>query len=127
MLLDRILTHIVNRISNTSYHLQYLSAVLPRWICLRCKTQLDNMRCGNFFECGVTCHYQVTEKVCACGSDSANLFSSLGYSQQWLTYTHLHAVSGSIMLLQHPADTLKKISVMHVIKLGFAPVSFPPG
>ncbi len=23
--------------------------------------------------------------------------------------------------------TLKKISVMHVIKLGFAPVSFPPG
>ncbi len=24
-------------------------------------------------------------------------------------------------------DTLKKISVMHVIKLGFAPVSFPPG
>jgi hypothetical protein len=22
---------------------------------------------------------------------------------------------------------LKKISVMHVIKLGFAPVSFPPG
>jgi hypothetical protein len=23
--LDRILTHIVNRISNTSYHLQYLS------------------------------------------------------------------------------------------------------
>jgi hypothetical protein len=24
-------------------------------------------------------------------------------------------------------NTLKKISVMHVIKLGFAPVSFPPG
>jgi len=24
-------------------------------------------------------------------------------------------------------DALKKISVMHVIKLGFAPVSFPPG
>jgi hypothetical protein len=25
------------------------------------------------------------------------------------------------------SNTLKKISVMHVIKLGFAPVSFPPG
>ncbi len=25
------------------------------------------------------------------------------------------------------SSTLKKISVMHVIKLGFAPVSFPPG
>ncbi len=51
MLLDRILTHIVNRISNTSYHYSTCLAVLPRWICLWCKTQLDNMRCGNFFEC----------------------------------------------------------------------------
>ncbi len=25
------------------------------------------------------------------------------------------------------SGTLKKISVMHVIKLGFAPISFPPG
>ncbi len=31
----------------------------------------------------------------------------------------------SIEHLSKPA--LKKISVMHVIKLGFAPVSFPPG
>jgi hypothetical protein len=31
------------------------------------------------------------------------------------------------MLRLPVAYTLKKISVMHVIKLGFAPVSFPPG
>jgi hypothetical protein len=33
-------------------------------------------------------------------------FPGLGYSQLWLTYTHLHAVRGSIMLLQHQADML---------------------
>jgi hypothetical protein len=42
--------------------------------------------------------------------------------------TQLHQVIGvylvNILLL---LIALKKISVMHVIKLGFAPVSFPPG
>jgi hypothetical protein len=46
LLLDRILTHIVNHLSNTSYHLQYLYC--PGGYVV--KTQLDNMRCGNFFE-----------------------------------------------------------------------------
>jgi hypothetical protein len=32
------------------YILLFTVLVLPRWICLRCKTQLDNMRYGNFFE-----------------------------------------------------------------------------
>ncbi len=39
-------------------------------------------------------------------------------------YEHKRAEGRLIFLFVH---TLKKISVMHVIKLGFAPVSFPPG
>jgi hypothetical protein len=41
--------------------------------------------------------------------------------------------AAQLLLSPTPVDNttstaaLKKISVMHVIKLGFAPVSFPPG
>jgi hypothetical protein len=39
---------------------------------------------------GVTCHYQVTEKVCADGSDSANLFSQFGL---FTAVAHLYSPS----------------------------------
>jgi hypothetical protein len=34
---------------------------------------------------------------------------------------------GECGIMTEALSALKKISVMHVIKLGFAPVSFPPG
>jgi hypothetical protein len=49
LLLDIILTHIVNHMA---IHLIIYSIVLPRWICLQCKTQLDNMHCGYFLSAG---------------------------------------------------------------------------
>ncbi len=52
LLLDRILTHIVNHLSNTSYHLQSLYCP-GGYVFFRCKTQLDNMRCGIFLSEGL--------------------------------------------------------------------------
>ncbi len=37
--------------SHKQYILSFTVLVLPRWICLRCKSQLDNIRCVIFFEC----------------------------------------------------------------------------
>ena len=38
--------------SHKQYILSFPVFVLPRWKWNRCKTQLDNMHYGNFFECG---------------------------------------------------------------------------
>jgi hypothetical protein len=63
-------------------HKQYILSftvllVLPRWICLRYKSQLDNIRCGIFFECTAVRTSNklsyIVEFVLSCNASTAGL------------------------------------------------------
>ncbi len=49
--------------SHKQYILSFTVLVLPRWICLRCKSQLDNTRCVIFFECVSAVHRFIPQSI----------------------------------------------------------------
>ncbi len=79
-----------------------------------------------------------TESLWSQGPGTRDFWKSYSIRPRYSTFKHFRAYSAcdeigsqyaqhAMKLVPRMLSALKKISVMHVIKLGFAPVSFPPG
>ncbi len=58
--------------------------ILPQWIWVRCKTQLDNMSCGNFFEGGLVTPLLARSRILTASRFATEEYSPILYSsKEW--------------------------------------------
>ncbi len=124
---------ISSSIHNSDVNSQYLiSALVNMWKFL---AALIKKRRASFFRVVLYCRDFVTQYLTVSawsyfkaeiGDYFRPVMSCLKYIFQYCSAQYRRLFSVHFLIISE-YTTLKKISVMHVIKLGFAPVSFPPG